>query len=145
MADAGVDIMNGASAKQALVKVGYAESTAQAPARNGISAIQCVDAARKRYKLVEPGKLVSLARRALVLKLEQLCDTTKPKAMSATRISELAKTAQVCEQFYSDTTTTESSPRQFVDKLEWLQAVAHEMHKRKLQPITTPKLKSSTD
>lgn len=60
----------------------------------------------------------------------------KPQAMSKVRLSELAKTAQVVEVFYSaggaDPT---ADARQFVDRLEWLDAVTKEMRKRRSTPV----------
>ena len=114
-AQAGLDIAKGSSVKQALIKAGYAQSTASKPAANGLSASHCLEAAAKEYPDAVPSKLVHLARRAMAGKLRSWID--HPANLTKAKGGEVARMADVVERWYGANEPNNPSDRKFGERL----------------------------
>ena len=136
-AKAGLAILEGASTRQALLRAGYAPSTASRPAEHGLGADRCVAAARKQYPLEEPGKLVSLSRQLLARRLELALGVQersakgKLKRLEAVAVGEAVKSAALIEQWYGGHDgDTAADARRFVDRLTWIECLGAELRRR---------------
>ena len=92
---AGVEIAAGATVRAALLRNGFAPSTARAAKRNGLSADQCMDAARDAKLLPAIGYLHERVTRLTDLKLDAI--ESDPEQLKSTRLGEFARLLQVTQ------------------------------------------------
>ena len=130
LADAGLLIANGSSVKQALIKQGYAPSTAAKPKGNGITARACLDAAAIEYPDAVPTKLVNLARRAMGAKLRSWVN--EPAKLTKAKGGEVARMADVVERWYGSHEPDDPSSRRFDHRLAAFADAVEEAKRRGL-------------
>ena len=132
-AAAGLEILQGSSTRQALLKQGYADSTTRNPSQNGLGEKHCVEAAKIVYPKVNIGQLVESARRVTAAKLDRL--EKSESALDDEKLSSFPKLLQVLETFYGgQARSAADDARQFLDRLEFLQAIGTELTRRRAKP-----------
>jgi len=89
MTEAGRLILQGSSLKQALIKVGFSESTARCPKLNNLNAEQCVKLALDSDETTNPSKLRESANK-LFQKTLDTADPEKTGLVAAARAAEIA-------------------------------------------------------
>lgn len=116
LAKTGLGLLAGKTKKQAALDAGYSESVAR-KLEHPVS--RCLEEAKKLDPALKPANLLRGARDLFRLKVEELRDD--PELRSKARPSEIARMLEVSERFHgSHDPTGELSPRQFVDRMEWL-------------------------
>ena len=87
---AGKYLLEGLSLKQALIRAGYAESTASTPKQHDLSAEACLREAGKLDPEADPRTLLSCARNTLLQKLQSI-DPRKESLSSVARVVDIAE------------------------------------------------------
>jgi hypothetical protein len=134
----GLGLLQGQSLAAAMRGAGLSASTASNPRQNGYVAEQCIELARALFPETDPSYLRTLARRASALKMAKI--VADPKALDFTRLSELSRMLDTVEKHHGANAggTTEGEAREFVDRLELMQEIAAEIHRRKTMAPLIP-------
>lgn len=99
-ARAGLFILEGMSTAEALIKAGYAPSTAHCPKRNGLTAEQCLLEARALDPSADPMTLVADARRAALRTIRQLLKLPAHLVLDGKNIGAITKLWDTAERYH---------------------------------------------
>ncbi len=120
-AKAGLDIMNGATQKKALMDAGYAHATARAPKYNGVDAERCYEAVAEVYPEIAPVELLHSARLLFKKKLAML--HASDKKLDQCKVGEVAKCLDIVEKHHSERQPARGSARDAGERLAYLAEV----------------------
>ena len=122
---AGTYLLEGLSLKQALIKAGYAESTASTPKQHGLSAEECLREAGKLDPSADPMTLLASARKLLQRKLE-LADPRRESLSSVARVTDIAEKHYGRGQYH----VVVQAARPFAERALELKLCLDELHRR---------------
>ena len=123
---AGKYLLERLTLKQALIKAGYAESTARTPGQHGLSAEACLREAGKLDPEADPRTLLSCARNTLLQKLRSI----DPRKES---LSAVARTVDVVERHFRYSGQIEvQGKRSFVERALLMKLCIEELEQRGL-------------
>ena len=133
---AGKYMLEGDTQKQALIKAGFAESTAAKPKANGLTADRCIPGALAVEGVEGSQKLIQATRRAYLHKLERI--SRSDKSIDDIRLGELARALDTIEKYHGagvGDAAVLDDVRSFADRLRWLKALAVEMKDDTASPV----------
>jgi len=133
---AGQKMLEGKSAKKALVEAGFKPSTAANPTQNGLSPKHCIPLALAVEGVEGSQKLIQATRRAYLHKLERI--SRSDKSIDDIRLGELARALDTIEKYHGagvGDAAVLDDVRSFADRLRWLKALAVEMKDDTASPV----------
>lgn len=115
-AAAGLAMLAGSTVRAALIGAGYSPATARTPKRNGVSADQCIEAARALYPEAEPGEILRSSREVMGKRLKQLL--SDDDELRKHGIGQIARLTDVVERWYGDRDARDTQ-RARINEVDW--------------------------
>jgi len=130
---AGLNYLNGDSAKKALTSAGFSPFTANTPRKNNLHAEPCIAAAVEVFPQVNPANLIEKTRRLMEKRLDRALEVGG-KELDRIRLGEIARMVDVSEKVYGSHGDSIDDGRAYGERLAWLIQVSQIMKERGLTP-----------
>ena len=130
--------------KEALMRAGYAETTALKPTANGLTADRCLAELKKLAPHVDPATAVEDGLATLQMKLAQC--TYDEDSLRKANLGQLARCVEVLNRWYGDRIPkTPDNGGDFIDKVEWLANIVGEIKAREAKVVDVRPITGETE